>query len=84
MHSESESDESISEFERNLRVLLLDLHIGNESTEVDQPLGTRRSERAKKPSFHFTEDAGFVAVPPKEEDFEGRPLGRYNRQTSTD
>lgn len=42
----SNSDDSISQFEKNMRILLLDLHTGSDSTE--QPHGTRRSERPKK------------------------------------
>lgn len=43
----SDSDGSISAFERNLRILLPYLHVGNEATEVDHPIGSRRSERPK-------------------------------------
>lgn len=32
---------------------------------MDIPIDTRRSERPKKPSSRFTENAGFVAEPPK-------------------
>lgn len=55
-----ESDESISEFEKNLRDLLPDLPGGS-----DRALSTRRSERKKKPSSRFTEEAGYVAEPPR-------------------
>lgn len=43
-----EPDESISEFESNLRVLFLDLHAGSELMAPDQPQGTRMNERPKK------------------------------------
>lgn len=61
----SDSEGYITEFERNLKTLLPDLQVGTEAAEVDIPIGTRRSERPKKPSSRFTENAGFVAKPPK-------------------
>lgn len=53
-----ESDDSMSEFERNLRELLSDLNGGHESATAGQPIGTRKSKRLKKPSSWFNEEAG--------------------------
>lgn len=58
-----ESDDSITDFERNLRVLLPGFQGGN--TEQELAVGTRKSERPKKPSSRFTEDAGYLTEPPK-------------------
>lgn len=61
----SNSDNSISEFERNFWVLLPDLHDGTKLITSEQPQGTRRNRRPKKPSSRFNEDARFLAEPPK-------------------
>lgn len=50
----------MSKFERNLRELIPDLHGGNDSTASEQPKGTRRSERLKKPSSRFNAGASRV------------------------
>lgn len=63
--SSAESEDSVSDFERKLRVLLPDLPGAADDSTVDQPKGYRRSERPKKPSSRFNEDAGFVNEPPK-------------------
>lgn len=56
-----DSDDSMSEFERNLKELMPDLHSGIET----RTKGTRKSERPKRPSSRFNEEAGFLAKPPK-------------------
>lgn len=61
----SESDDPISEFEMNLRKLMLGLLRDPEARTVSQQKGTRRSERIKKPSSRFNEEAGYIAEPPK-------------------
>lgn len=61
----SDFDDSISKFERNLLVLLPNLYDGTESTTLEQPQGSRRSERPKKPSLRLNEDAGFLDEPLK-------------------
>lgn len=53
-----------SDFERNMRKLLPDLQRGSDASEMKHSQRARRSERPKKPSSRFTEDAGFVAEPP--------------------
>lgn len=59
----SDSDDSSSEFKRNLTKLLRDLRGGFDLNSTKQPMGTRRSERPKKPSSRCNEDAGYVAEP---------------------
>lgn len=61
----SESDDSITKFERNLRELMLDLHRVTELNIMEQHKRTCRSERSKKPSSHFNEDASYIAKSPK-------------------
>lgn len=61
--SNYESDDSISEFERKLKVLLPDLHGGSEFAIREQSRSTRKSERKKKPSSHFNEEANFIIEP---------------------
>lgn len=56
-----DSDDSMSEFERNIRKLLPDLQRGQESSVNRQSTGIRKSERQKKPSSRFTEEAGYLA-----------------------
>lgn len=53
----SESDASVLEFEMNLLELLPDLPVGKSSSTADQPKGTRRSGRPKKPPSRFDEKA---------------------------
>lgn len=60
-----ESDDLASEFERNLRELLPGLQGGLEASGQRQATGLRKSERSKKPSSRFTEDAGYLTEPPK-------------------
>lgn len=60
-----ESDDSISEFEKNLRELLPDLHGGFDSNAAELPRSARQSERQKKPFSRFNEEAGYIAEPPK-------------------
>lgn len=57
----SKSNESMSEFEKNLRDLLPDLPVGKNSYTSDQPKGIRRSGRPKKPLSRFDEEV----EPPK-------------------
>lgn len=60
-----ESDDSFSEFKRNLRVLLPSLHSSSEGGPIENLQGTRKSKRHKKPSSRFNEETGFVAEPPR-------------------
>lgn len=55
----------MSEFEQNLRELLLDMHGETDSQVVEQSIGTRKSERQKKPLTRLNEEAGYLAEPPK-------------------
>lgn len=55
----------MAEFERNLKILMPDLHGGTDLLSLGQALGTRKSERQKKPSSWFNEEAGYLAEPPK-------------------
>lgn len=50
LYSDLDSDDSISEFEWNLRVLMLNFQSGLEAITVDSVQGTRKSGRLKKPS----------------------------------
>lgn len=63
--SNYESDDSISEFERKLRVLLPDMNGRSDDVAVEKSRGTRNSERKKKPSSRLNEEAGFIAEPPR-------------------
>lgn len=78
----AESEDSVSVFERELRVLLPDLPCAAEEATAEQRIGTRRSERPKKPSSRFTEDAGFVAEPPKSTKKKMTPRGDTVEGTS--
>lgn len=69
-YSNYDSDDTISEFEKNLRVLLPDLPAGG---EADHSHGTRRSERKKKPSLRFNEEAGYITETPKSSKKKGIP-----------
>lgn len=60
-----ESDESESEFEKSIRSMLPGLHSGPLEDQQPLPPGARRSERQKKPSSRWNEDAGFVLEPPR-------------------
>lgn len=60
-----ESDDSISEFEMNLRKLMPDLLGGLETNTSVQPKGTRRSKRIKKPSSCFNEETSYLTIPTK-------------------
>lgn len=62
---DKDSDDSVSEFERNLRELLPDLPGSRSSSATGQTQGTRKSERQKKPLLRFNEDTGCSAEPPK-------------------
>lgn len=62
---EYESDEPIYEFERSIRELLPGLKEGESSPPTDVAKGVRKSERHKKPSSRWNEEAGFVAEPPR-------------------
>lgn len=63
--SNYESGDSISEFEMNLRVLLPNLHGRSESVTRGQTRTTRKSEKKKKPSSRFNEEASFITEPPR-------------------
>lgn len=60
-----ESDDSVSEFERNLRELMPNLLRGSKSVIAEQPRSTQRSESPKKHSSRFNEEAGYIVEPPK-------------------
>lgn len=87
--TEVDSDDSVSEFERNLHELMLRLKGSSSSRCLDQPKLSRRSERHKKLSSRFNEDEGFIPKLPRsskkkqhqEENSEGtssNPLGISN------
>lgn len=59
------SDDSVTEFERNLRELLPDLKESSSSGGLATPRGSRGSERQKRPSTRFNEESGFVPEPPR-------------------
>lgn len=59
------SDESITEFERSLKDMLPGLKVGNSTSVTGSALGTRKSERSKKPSTRWNEETGFVVEPPR-------------------
>lgn len=59
------SDESIYEFERSMKELLPGLKVGDSSPTKEVPKSLRKSERHKKPSSRWNEEAGFVAEPPR-------------------
>ena len=59
------SSDSESEFERNSKKLLPDFCSEVSMTSQRQPSGTRRSERKRKPSSSWNENAGFLAQPPR-------------------
>lgn len=61
----SESDDSISEFEMNLRKLMPSLLGEPGESNTKESKGTRCSERMKKPYSRFNEEASFLAEPPK-------------------
>lgn len=64
-NNDVDSEDSVSEFERNLRELLPNFQ-GSSSTGITEfPKGSRRSERHKKPSTRFNEDAGYLPEPPR-------------------
>lgn len=60
-----ESDDSVSEFERNLRELMPGMIGEPEPAAEKHTKGTKRSERPKKPSSRFNEEAGYIAKPLK-------------------
>lgn len=62
---EGDSDDSVSEFERNLRELMLGFQGNSQSGCRDPPKGSRRNERQKKPSLRFNKEAGFLPEPPR-------------------
>lgn len=45
--------------------MLPGLKVGNSSSDVGALVGTRKSERSKKPSSSWNEEAGFVVEPPR-------------------
>lgn len=59
------SDDSISVFEHNLRELLLGFQEDRVVGQLEQHQVTKRSERQKKPSTKWNENAGFVAKVPR-------------------
>ncbi|XP_039139646.1 uncharacterized protein LOC120276971 [Dioscorea cayenensis subsp. rotundata] len=64
------SDDSSSDFEEKIRRMFLDSNSGKTTTEHTKhgktpSEGKRRSERQKKPSSRWTEEAGYLAQPPK-------------------
>lgn len=61
----SEPDDSVDDFEHKLREILPSLQEDNSLASLEQPKGTRTSERKKKPSSKWNEDAGFLAELPK-------------------
>lgn len=60
-----ESDDSVCEFESNLRKLLPGLQESSSVVRPGQVKGIRRSAWQKKPSTKWNEDAGSVAEPPR-------------------
>ncbi|XP_039121679.1 uncharacterized protein LOC120258373 [Dioscorea cayenensis subsp. rotundata] len=59
------SDDSIYEFERSIKELLPGMKEGSSSPTNHAPKGVRKSDRPKKPSSRWTEEAGYVAEPPR-------------------
>lgn len=62
---EGDSDESASKFERNFRELMLGFQSSSQSGHRDRPMGSRRSERQKKPTSRFNEEVGFIPERPR-------------------
>ncbi|XP_039138075.1 uncharacterized protein LOC120275526 [Dioscorea cayenensis subsp. rotundata] len=62
---DEDSDDSVSEFARNLRELLPGLQVSSSAGGKEPPVGSRRSERQKKPSSRFNAEAGFIPEPPR-------------------
>lgn len=60
-----ELDDSMTEFEQNLRELMPGLRKESSSVHMEKPKGTRKSKRQKKPSSKWNEDDGFLAEPLK-------------------
>lgn len=62
---DSGTDDSESEFDKTIRLMLPGLCSGPSEDQQPLPPGARRSERQKKPSSRWNEDAGFVPEPPR-------------------
>lgn len=60
-----DSDNSVTEFERNIRKLLPCLHEESNTSKIGQSTGTKKSERQKKPSSRFNEEVGYLVEIPK-------------------
>lgn len=60
IENDVESNDFVTEFERNMRVLLPNFQSGLEASSADSVIGTWKSERHKKPSSRFNEEAGFL------------------------
>ncbi|KAH7689328.1 Zinc finger CCHC-type protein [Dioscorea alata] len=59
------TDESETDFEKSIRALLPGLDSENVQELPPANTGARRSERQRKPSSRWTEDAGFIPEPPR-------------------
>lgn len=62
---DEDSEDSVSEFERNLRELLPRLQESSSVGGKDPSLGSRRSERQKKLSSRFNTKVGFIPEQPR-------------------